>query len=558
MNKRQYTDLDPNEIFLDSSNIPRFDKHQLEGRIEKSISKSTYVVFMVVFLILIVVLSVQSWSLQIKNYSKYSTLSVTNRLRFSDIFSERGLIYDRNNLILAENYTKNSSEDFMRRKYIEAEGLAHVLGFVKYPQKDNAGFYYSTKIFGLSGVEKAFDSYLSGLNGLNIVETDALGKVVSKNTVRKPEKGRDIHLTIDANLTEVLFQAIKNTAKQVGFSGGAGIIMDVHTGEVLALTSYPEFNSQVLTEGKDISTILSYNEDRSLPYLNRAVGGLYSPGSTVKLFLAAAALNEGIINPNKKILSTGYLEIPNPYYPGLSTRFNDWKAHGEVDMRKAIAVSSNVYFYEIGGGYKDQIGLGINRIEKYARMFGYGSEINGSPFFNGPLGTIPNPAWKISTFKEKWVLGDTYHTSIGQYGFEVTPLQNLRMVAAVANGGFLVSPIIAKEEKGLYDKRPLAINPAHFEVVKEGMRLAVKEGTAKGIYFDDLSIAAKTGTAEIDAKKLYVNSWIVGFFPYDNPKYAFVVVMERGPRHNTVGALYVMRQTLAWMKESRKEYFLSD
>lgn len=554
MIRRKYNDLDPNEIFMDSSNLPNFDRSQFEGRMEKSVSSRVYFAVFAVFLLAVATISARAWFLQVKNHSQYALLSATNRLRFSEIFSERGVIYDRSGKVLAENYADEAQGDFLKRKYADYDGLGHILGFVKYPQKDSAGFYYATKVAGVGGAEKIFDGYLSGLNGLNIVEIDALGQMVSKNAVQKAEKGRDIHLTVDAGLNEALFGAIKGTAQEIGFTGGAGAIMDIETGEVLALASYPEFNPQILTDGTDRKTIAGYGEDESLPYLNRVVSGLYTPGSTVKLFLSAAALNEKIIDPRKEIISTGYLEIPNPYDPKKSTRFNDWKAHGAVDMRRALAVSSNVYFFEIGGGYKSQPGLGIDKIEKYARAFGYGLPVSGSPFFAGPSGTIPSPSWKLSVFKEEWRLGDTYNTSIGQYGFEATPMQALVAVSAVANGGKIVQPIIAKEELGLYPPKETGIDPAHFSVVREGMRQAVTEGTAKGIYFSDLSIGAKTGTAEIGTRKLFVNSWIVGFFPYEKPKYAFVTVMERGPRENTIGALYVMRQVMSWIKENRPEY----
>ena len=154
------------------------------------------------------------------------------------------------------------------------------------------------------------------------------------------------------------------------------------------------------------------------------------------------ALTEGVIDPYKKILSTGSISIPNPYFPDQKTVFKDWKAHGWTDMREAIAVSSDVYFYEIGGGFESQKGLGIVNIEKYAQLFGIGQK-TGIDLPDEKGGIIPGPEWKIKNFKgEPWRIGDTYNTVIGQYGFQVTPLEMVRAISAIANYGTLVTPAL--------------------------------------------------------------------------------------------------------------------
>lgn len=270
--------------------------------------------------------------------------------------------------------------------------------------------------------------------------------------------------------------------------------------------------------------------------------------------MSIAALNEGIITPEKQILSTGSISIQNPYNPQLKAVFNDWKAHGWVDMRRAIAVSSDVYFYEIGGGYEGQKGMGISNIEKYSRMFGFGS-VTGIDLADEKIGTIPNPEWKAKMFKgEDWRIGDTYHTVIGQYGFQVTLVQAVRSIAAIANGGTLLTPHLLKEPHQEYATSQIPISDDKFKVGREGMRDAVLGGTVVGLNVPYVEVAGKTGTAEIDAGKKYVNSWVVGFFPYENPKYAFAVVMERGPHANTVGGVFVMRQMFDWMHVNTPEY----
>ena len=183
-------------------------------------------------------------------------------------------------------------------------------------------------------------------------------------------------------------------------------------------------------------------EDEGKRFLEGALDGLYMPGSIVKPFIASAALTEKIITPEKSILSIGSISIPNPYNPDKESVFKDWKAHGYVNMREAIAVSSDVYFYEIGGGFGDQPGLGIARIKQYLELFGFG-KADDNNFLLDVKGTIPDPAWKAQVFDgEPWRIGDTYNTSIGQYGMQVTPMQALRATAAIANGGFLVDPTL--------------------------------------------------------------------------------------------------------------------
>ena len=235
--------------------------------------------------------------------------------------------------------------------------------------------------------------------------------------------------------------------------------------------------------------------------------------------------------------------------------FNDWKAHGWVDMRQAIAVSSDVYFYEIGGGFGSQKGIGIANIEKYARMFGFGAP-TGVDITDEKSGTIPSPYCKKKVFGgEDWRLGDTYHTVIGQYGFQTTLLQAVRGVASIANDGVLVTPHFLKDPVQEFPISKVAIPFQYFEVAREGMRQAVKGGTVAGLNVGYVSVAGKTGTAEIDAGKKYINSWVVGFFPYEKPKYAFAVVMEHGPYINSIGGVYVMRQLFDWVHQNAPEYF---
>ncbi len=322
------------------------------------------------------------------------------------------------------------------------------------------------------------------------------------------------------------------------------------------MTSFPEYDPEIMSQGSNKSLISEYLTDARNPFLDRVVSGQFIPGSIMKPFIAVGALEENIIDPLKQIHANGQITIPNRYNPSNPTIFKDWKVHGWVDMRKAIAVSSNVYFFAIGGGYEDQKGIGIANIEKYIRGFGFGTK-TGIDVLGEKEGTIPSPEWKAKMFEEgDWRIGDTYNSSIGQYGFQVTPIQAVRAVAGIANGGVLVTPTVLLDNP-VNDKKTTVIPYADrsMQIVREGMRQGVLEGTASGLNIPGVNAAAKTGTAELGVSKQEVNSWVMGYWPYENPRYAFTVLMEKGPRANQVGATYVMRQTLEWMTLYAEEYF---
>lgn len=552
--KKKYSwkhEIAPDEIFLDSHNLPNFDVYQFEGRLEKPISKNIVIALGLFFLFIGVVFIGKIGVLQIIKGEAFTLRSENNRLRHTAIFSERGIIYDRNGVELAWN--SPGKDGFSKRSYTNKLGISNILGYIGYPAKDSKGNYYQTKFKGKDGLEYFYNDELNGKNGLKILETNALAEVQSESVVKPPVDGKSLTLSIDSRMQNKLYEFMEALAKDKGFSGGAAVVMDVQTGELLSLVSFPEYSSTILSEGKNISAIRQFQSDKRKPFINRVVSGLYTPGSVIKPFIAIAALNEKIITPEKKILSTGSISIQNPYYPDLKSVFKDWRAQGWVNIKDALAVSSNVYFYEVGGGFEDQKGLGISKIEKYSKIFGFGKLTNID--FPGEVeGVIPNPKWKAKNFNgEPWRLGDTYHTAIGQYGFQVTPLQMVRGIAAIANGGKLVSPHLLKGvEKGYVSIENIDKN--NFNIVTSGMRQAVTDGTAKGLYIPQVQVAAKTGTAELGISKKRVNSWIVGFFPYEKPRFAFAIVMEKGPRKNTIGGLYVMRQLLEWMSINTPEY----
>jgi len=553
--RKKYKDIDPDEIFLDSSNLPEFDTHQFEGRLEKSISKTSLVLLGCFFLLVGLVYISRVWTLQVVDGSTYTQKSEKNRLRSTLVFAERGIIYDRNKKEIAWNVL-GDDVNFSLRKYSDMPGLSHVVGYVKYPSKDSYGFYYRPDFEGFDGIEKFYNDRLRGEHGLKIVEVDALGKVQSENMIKPTNDGASLTLSIDAEAQSVLYEKIKEVAGELGFVGGAGVLMDINTGEVLISTSYPEYRSQVLTDGSNYDLITSYIKSKKRVFLNRVSNGTYTPGSIVKTIMAMGVLNEGVIDPETKILSTGSISLPNQYDPSKFSIFKDWKAHGWVDLKQALAVSSNVYFYEVGGGYKDQKGIGIANIEKYSKMFGLG-EKTGIDLPGEVSKPIPSPAWKAINFSnDPWRVGDTYNTVIGQYGFQVTPIQMVRAVAAIANYGKVLEPSLLLGDS--FSKpnilRTLDIPKKHFDTVHEGMRQTVVSGSAPGLRFDQIAVAAKTGTAQVGSKNQYINSWVVGFFPYEKPKYAFALLMEEGDLESGAASVRVMRHLLDWMSVYRPEY----
>lgn len=567
--RRRGHEIDPDEVMLDSSNLPNFDTDQFEGRIEKPISLLVLYLIGAVFILVAIVFLSKAFDMQFIHGEEYASRSQRNLLRPVPIFAGRGVIYDRNGVELAWNAPSDrvdspssgtailkdgTIEDTVaHREYSSLNGLAHVLGYVQYPSKDGNGFYYQEDFKGVDGAEQYFDKDLQGKNGSRLIEVDARGSIVSQNIVRPPIQGKNINLSIDSKVQSALYFNIKDIADRVGFAGGAGVIMDIYTGEIIALTSYPEYSPQIMSDKIDKNAVKRTLNDSNLPFLDRAVDGLYVPGSIVKPFMAMGALNENIIDPSTVIVTKGFISIPNPYDSTKSSIFNDWKNHGSINMRQAIAVSSDVYFYTIGGGYKDQKGMGIVNIDKYMSMFGFGSKIPDS-FFTSKSGIIPTPEWKKKTFNEDWYVGNTYHTAIGQYGFLVTPVQVVRAIASIANGGTLLVPKIIKGSDSEPEKI-IELPMDDFKVVREGMRMSVEIGTSKALNVPYVKIAGKSGTAELGISKSNVNSWITGFWPYEAPRYAFAVLMERGSVHNLIGAAAVMRQQLDWMNVNTPEYF---
>ncbi len=550
--KQRDSEIAPDEIFLDASNVSDFDRLRFEGRIEKPLTYGTFLLVAGILVCIMVALAIRTWNLQITNGAAFAAESANNSLDTRMLFAPRGVMSDLFGVIVAENIEK---EDGSVRRNYPVPSLGHIIGYVSFPKKDAKGIYYDTKQTGIAGLEAQYDSILAGKNGQLLTETDAHGRIRSEGVMVPAESGKTLQLSIDASLQRLFAQAIEDTAKRKNFIAGAGVIMDVETGAVRAIVSYPSYDPNVMASGGPLDVIAGYSKDPGRPFIDHAVQGVYAPGSIVKPLIASGALTDGIITPDTIMDDPGFLSLPDPYNPGKAFIFKSWKPLGVVDVRKAIAWSSDVFFYTVGGGFKSQKGLGIDRLAYWYQQFGMGS-VTGIDVPGEASGLIPTPAWKRATFNESWYLGDTYFTAIGQYSVQVTPIQMVRATAAIANGGKLFTPTLFAGQTPKYTLVPVASSA--LKVVQEGMRQTVTEALAGAINLPYVNVAAKTGTAETGVRNQYDNSWVIGYFPYENPRYAFTVVLERGPAGTGSQAVNVMRDLFGALRAENSSYVGGD
>jgi len=546
--RRPDPEIAPDEIFLDASNASALDRAQFEGRLEKPLPRGLFVSLASTLGILFVILVVRSGNLQLVNGTTFAAQSAHNSLQAVTLFAPRGAITDMNGVVLAENVAQPDGR--VERNY-PLPSLGQIIGYVSYPKKDTKGIYYDTREMGIAGLELQYDTVLAGTNGQVLTETDALGTVRSEGVVVPAVEGSTLALSIDADLERLFARAVAATAREHGFIAGAGVILDVHTGAVRAIVSYPSYDPNVMSNGGPADAINAYNTDPGRPYLDHAVQGVYTPGSIVKPFVASGALTDGTITADTVLEDNGFISLPDPYHPGKKFIYKGWKALGPVDVKRAIAWSSDIFFYSVGGGFKNQKGLGIDRLGYWYRQFGLGTS-TGIKLPEEADGLIPTPEWKERVFDEPWYLGDTYFTAIGQYSMQVTPIQMARATAALVNGGRLYTPSLVEGFTPVYST--VSVDASALALVRKGMRESVTSALAQAINLPYISVAAKTGTAQTGVRNQYDNSWVIGFFPYDNPQYAFAVVLERGPGGTGEQAVNVMQKLFNSLRAENSSY----
>ena len=446
------------------------------------------------------------------------------------------------------------------RDYQSRWGLSHILGYVgKISSEELKGKdgYYITDNIGKSGLESTWEDSLKGLNGKQQVEVDAVGKVVRILAERESQEGNNLITTIDLSLQKKAYQILKSEVKKYRGKGTV-VAINPQNGEVLAMVSLPDYNDNIFTqyEGKKFS--VAYQKlisNKNNPMFNRAIGGVYPPGSSTKPIAAAAALQDKIIDVNTSIFDPGVITVPNKYNPNIVYKFHCWKltGHGWISVIQAIAQSCDTFFYAVGGGYDKIAGLGIKKIKKYYNLFGYGQK-TGIDLTGEAAGLVPDPQWKQATRKESWYLGDNYMMAIGQGDLLVTPLQLLMATSTIANGGKFLKPHVVKEvispdgktiEKvGKEVVRENFISRKNIDIVRQGMRAVVTSGTARDLASLPVSSAGKTGTAEFNNKKDF-HAWYTAFAPYENPQIALVVLVEGAGEGNEV-AVPIAKEILSY------------
>jgi len=594
--------IEPEEILLDSKKMKeeKYSDYEL-GRMELFIKKRNFLILFGLILIGLLILFGRTAFLQIKDHGFYLAQAEENTVRIYPIKSQRGVIYDRNlkqlvfnqpsfNLVLDKRELKEKDgilgelaeilkmpyeeilktidnepgpriivaenlehdvilaletrlkdvrgleiEKDFRRKYLEGFYFSDVLGFLRRVSPDDLnnliGYYFNDYV-GKSGLEQSYESVLRGVPGKEKIEINAAGKIKKDEISFSPKDGQSLMLNLDYGLQKVLYDELLRAA---GKNAAAAVALDPRNGGILAMVSLPSFDNNIFSQK------ITQKEFEKIDLLNRAIAGIYPSGSIIKPILAGGALSEGIISADENINCLGGIQVGNRI-------FQDWKAHGLINMIRAIAESCDVYFYTIGGGYGKQEGLGLERILKYLKLFGWGDNTGIDMRGENP-GILPQ---KIE------YPGDIYSISIGQGEIAVTPLQVAASYAAIANNGVLFKPQLVDKivdtsmgsMKIIEDIEPEIIrenfiSKENLEIAKKGMRGAVVSGTARLLSFLPVKVAGKTGTAQFGKGGFKTHAWFSGFAPYDNPEIVLTIIIEGGGE-GSVTAVPVAKNVLEW------------
>lgn len=412
------------------------------------------------------------------------------------------------------------------RNYIETGSFSHILGYVgKITSEEmnlmyNKGGYTRTSIVGKTGIERQYDTYLQGKDGYEERTVDVKGRVLSETpTVVPPQTGKKLVLTIDSRV-QILAE------KALGERIGSVVVLKPATGEILAMVSYPYFDSNVFNSENVTEEYIRLAENPHKPLLNRAVNAAYPPASTFKIIMSAAILQENAFPEYEKVDCRGEFE-----YGGRT--FHCWilrPGHGKLDLKHALGQSCDIYYWQVGRDH-----LGIEKISDYAKMFGYGqsTEID---LPSHSKGFVPTAQWKERKFHERWLDGDTMAVSIGQGYTTATPLQVADVLAMVCNEGKIYKPHLLKEirdpvtDEVIQEIHPEvltenSIDSSVWKKLKEALRSVCTEGTARySLANPTVKIAAKTGTAEVSGFADSWHSWLLAYAPYDAPVEDQIVV----------------------------------
>lgn len=578
----------------------------------KVLIRRSLIMALIKFLLLLAIIA-RLYYLQVYQADRYKTLADENRISTRLLVPPRGIIYDRNGIVIASNQQnfqalivaeqapnvqetldafkkimplseaeeekvkkdlkRNRSfvpikikdnltweevskiqlnapdlpgiviDEGLSRYYPYGASMAHFLGYVSSVSdkdvKDDPLLEVPGFKIGKSGIEKYFEKDLRGESGNLKLEVNAYGRIMKEIERVDGTPGRDVQLTIDARLQQKAFDLF-------GEESGAAVLLDVHTGEILAFVSAPSFDPNMMTQGLSQEDWNALLKNERNPLTNKAISGQYSPGSTFKMIVAMAALEAGVIKPETKSYCAGKMSLGNH-------TFHCWKkqGHGHLNVVEALQHSCDIFFYETAQK------LGIEKIAEMARRFGLGSKIDIG-LENEKAGLIPDKEWKLRRFGEPWQQGESLISGIGQGYILTTPLQLATMTARLVNGGYEVKPTFLKISNGDKSKiKKMDVSQANLELMKEGMYAVVNKpgGTAFMSQFNyhGEKMGGKTGTTQVrritmkerreGIKKESELPWrlrnhalFVGYAPHDNPKYAVAVLVEHGGGGSSVAA----------------------
>ena len=576
----------------------------------KSIFHKRLYILAILILIMLSIIIIKFFYVQIIQHNYFEKKANNNRVKIVAIPPARGLIFDRNNRILAENkitlnleidqskknkidkivtqlkpfisiskkdlsqYEKIIKNNYfsttiplktdltpqeaakflaneyqindvylksrLKRYYQHHEITSHVVGYINrinkkdlrmLTKKNRLSLYKGSDHMGKRGIEQNYEHLIHGVPGFKKIEVDAKGNIVRTIKRKKPINGQNIHLSIDIELQKKAIDAFGNKK-------GALVAISPLNGEILAYVSKPQFNPNLFVNGIDYKNWNLLNKNKENPLLDRVTKGLYPPGSTIKPFIAIAGLENNLRIPPFQIIDPGFFTMPNQ-----SKTFRNWKrdGHGSVDMVKAIAVSSDTFFYGLG------LELGIDKINQTLQAYGFGQK-TGIDLLGEKKGLLANEEWKLKNKKEKWYAGETVITAIGQGFTQVTPLQLANATAKIAlpNNKNYVSPHLLlnsnqlKHKKdSLYTPPPLKKNTMQF--VKRGMEAVTeKGGTAAFLNNINYKIAAKTGTAQVFGlaggeyieddlpDHLKDHALFIAYAPAEKPELVLAIIVENG------------------------------
>lgn len=471
----------------------------------------------------------------VKQYSSVTPVTVAEDINAEAVTAIKSLNEGIDGVIIAEDYA---------REYTTPGLATHILGRTgqissdEY-QKNKQNGYGINDTIGKQGIERWAEKYLRGIDGVTGTYTEIDGKSVELSEGQEPVPGNYVMLTIDYDIQATLERSLENTIKAIGgdCNAGGAVVLDVNTGDTLAIASYPTYDMTTFDE--DYSKLV---QNESNPMLNRAVSGLYSPGSTFKPLTAIAGIQSGVVTPKEHITCTGIYDYYKDYQPScwIWSEYNS--THGAQDVTHAIENSCNVYFYELGRR------LGIDRLDEYAKKFGLG-EYTGIELTEETAGHMASPEYKkqavVNVTDSDWFGGDTLQTAIGQSYSLFTPVQLANYCATIANGGTrykvnLIDSIRSSVDGSVVEKfgsevvEKIDMDPQTVNQIHNGMKKVVDEGSARSIFEGyPIAVGGKTGTAQLG--KGANNAVFIAFAPFDNPKIAVAVVLEHGVRGTNAG-----------------------